>query len=225
MKIINYHQLPLTGFADVEMREIVKDSRLFGVNGDESCTSGLGNLVYIADASLAPGGDTRMHPHWEIDVVTVVLKGRLIHKGSLGNDQEISAYQAQIQRAGAEGFMHNEVNPDIERNHLLQIWLLPDSPGLKPAYRALEIKRGSTTQVYGGDAAQHDALSASTSVEVIRLEKGAEHFQDGHAQIYVAEGSGCDGELEIDTGDLVQKHDFRYKAMQESTLIVVRRVQ
>lgn len=222
MKIVNYHQLPLTGFADVEMREIVKDSRLFGAPSDDFCISGLGNLVYIADASLAPKGDTRMHPHWEIDVVTVVLKGRLLHKGSLGNDQEIGAYEVQIQRAGAEGFMHNEVNPDVEPNHLLQIWLLPDSPGLKPAYRALEIKPSAITRVYGGDDVQSDELPASTSVEIVRLEEGAEHFQDGHAQIYVAEGAGRDGELEIDTGDLVQKHGFRYKASQESTLIVVR---
>ena len=190
MKIVSYSQLPPDGFAGVQMREIVKDSRLFGAYGGGPHASGLGNLVYIADAAFDPKGDTRMHPHREIDVVTIVLKGRMMHKGSLGDGRMLHAHNVQIQRAGSVGFIHNEVNPDLVHNHILQIWLLPERPGLVPEYRVYAAKPGSVTRVYGGWPNQDDVLPARTSVDVVRLESGEEYESEGQAQIYVAEGRG-----------------------------------
>lgn len=225
MKIVSYRQLPPNGFADVRMREIVKDSRLFGADGGSPHASGIGNLVYIADATFNPKGDTRMHPHQEIDVVTIVLKGRLLHKGSLGSNQMLESHHVQIQRAGSIGFIHNEVNPDTERNHILQIWLLPERSGLTPDYRVYAARPGTVTRVYGGRTDQSDTLPAKTSVDVVRLEKGSEHRLEGQAQIYVVEGRGQVGDMEVETGDLVGMSSFHCKAHSDCTLIVVRFAQ
>jgi redox-sensitive bicupin YhaK (pirin superfamily) len=221
MKIVNYHQLPPDGFAGVRMREIVKDDRLFGINGGSPHASGIGNLVYIADATFIPNGETRMHPHKEIDVVTIILKGRIMHKGSLGNNQMLNAHDVQIQRAGSAGFIHNEINPDPEHNKMLQIWLLPEQLNLAPEYRVYDVKPGSVKRVYGGPPNQGDVLPAKTSVDIVRLEKDSEYKIDDQAQIYVAEGKGQMDAMEIESGDLIEMNSFHCKAHSECTLVVI----
>jgi hypothetical protein len=74
--------------------------------------SGIGNFVYLADARFVPKGETGMHPHREIDVISVMVEGRIAHGGSLEHGQELNPFDVQVQRAGGEGFSHNETNPD-----------------------------------------------------------------------------------------------------------------
>ena len=35
--------------------------------------------------------------------------------------------QVQVQRAGGEGFVHNEVNPDDKENRIIQMWVTPEN--------------------------------------------------------------------------------------------------
>ena len=51
--------------------------------------------MYLADARYLPHGETKMHSHKEIDIVTIMLEGRLLHEGSLKNGKSMSANQVQ----------------------------------------------------------------------------------------------------------------------------------
>ena len=85
---------------------------LVPLNLEPGTWPGLGNFVYLADAKFIPNGETHLHPHKEIDVISVIVKGRISHEGTLEQGKTLEKNHVQVQRAGGQGFTHNEVNPD-----------------------------------------------------------------------------------------------------------------
>ncbi|WP_372766162.1 hypothetical protein [Pseudoalteromonas sp.] len=83
MKLLTKNSLPLVGFAGLTVHRLVTDSRLFGSQKSPLIFEGLGQFVYLADEKFNPFGETAMHPHKEINVITVMLEGTVVHKGSL----------------------------------------------------------------------------------------------------------------------------------------------
>ena len=133
MKTLTFEQLPQDGFAGLIERHFVINQQLFG-RSKTIAFPGLGNFVYLADANFLPHGETHMHSHKEVDVISVMVAGDIIHQGSLGHGERLSAGSVQVQRAGAEGFRHNEVNPNNEQNHMIQLWVLPDEKDQPAGY-------------------------------------------------------------------------------------------
>lgn len=221
MKITKFSELPVDGFAGVRMREVVKDRRWFDSPSSSNNANGIGSLIYLADAEFIPHGDTRMHPHVEIDIVTIVLKGRLLHRGSLRSGQVLNAYDVLIQRAGVGGFMHNEVNPDPERNHVLQIWLVPEQPDLEMDYRLYAAKQNGITRVYGGYQNQREVLPAKTSVDIARLDAGEVLAPEGLTQIYVVEGCVHINDIEAEPGDYLETTNPYCITRSKCLLIVI----
>lgn len=85
-----------------------------------------------------------MHPHRDMEIITVVLEGALEHRDSMGNGRTIRPGEVQYMAAGT-GVMHSEFNPSsTEPVHLLQIWILPDRRGAKPNYAERSFKDAST---------------------------------------------------------------------------------
>ena len=124
-QVLHRDDLKLGGFAGIREHRLVIDPRVFGNNSSDAWP-GIGNFVYLADAKFIPNGETHLHPHKEIDVISVIVKGRIAHQGTLSEGSVIEANQVQVQRAGKEGFSHNEVNPDDVENRMIQMWITPD---------------------------------------------------------------------------------------------------
>ena len=82
MRLLNYDTLDIVGFAGVRERILVMDSRQFGYQKREDTWEGLGQLMYLAHAYFKPGGSTGRHQHSDIDIVSIVTRGRLHHEGS-----------------------------------------------------------------------------------------------------------------------------------------------
>ena len=100
MKTINRNKLRRGGFAGLRETRLVMSPRLFRGHQESGTSPGLGKFVYLADARFLPNGDTRMHEHHDVDVISIMVEGRIRHEGSLENGQELNVDDIQVQRAG-----------------------------------------------------------------------------------------------------------------------------
>ena len=169
IQILKRDALPLGGFAGLKEHRLVTDRRVWGRSAAPGAWDGLGNFVYLADARFMPHGETRLHPHKEIDVISFMLEGRIAHEGSLEHGEMLENYDVQVQRAGGEGFMHNEVNPDADWNRMLQLWVIPEMNGQPAEYRKYQPVSGHVLRIYGGESQQSETIAARTEVSVALL--------------------------------------------------------
>lgn len=91
-------------------------------------------LRVLNDDIIQPTKGFGTHPHQEMEIVSIVLKGFLQHKDSIGNVATTTFGEIQRMSAGT-GIYHSEFNAsDTEEVHLLQLWFLPETQGLTPSY-------------------------------------------------------------------------------------------
>jgi len=226
MKVLRRDSLELGGFAGIKEHRLVTDSRLFGARKNPNAFEGLGNFVYLADAHYNPGGESGMHPHSEIDVISIILDGRVGHEGSLEHGRNLVAGDVQVQRAGGEGFSHNEINPDNTTNRMIQVWALPEVSGQPASYKFYQPKAG-VTRIYGGDDSQTETFASQTIIEIVQLKAGESSEFNSEQLSYVTSGEAefIDGNTthQGKDGDLIQGRDMLVKAKSDLHMVVVRK--
>lgn len=221
MKIIRRNKLRRGGFAGLRETRLVMSPRIFRGQQEAGTSAGIGKCAYLADACFLPYGDTRMHTHKEIDVISIMVDGRIQHEGSLEHGQELQMDDVQVQRAGEEGFSHNEINPDATKNRMIQIWMIPETPGEPAAYQMFQAQAGKRTRVYGGPPEQDETISARTVIDITHLDQGENVKQPGRSLAYVTVGEGICNDETVTEGDLIDTRDFSFKAQRDSKLILV----
>jgi quercetin 2,3-dioxygenase len=93
-----------------------------------------GPLVVLNHDVVAPGGGFQPHPHDNMEILTIILRGAVEHADSMGNTTVIRAGEAQRMTAGT-GVRHSEVNHSkTDALELLQIWFAPETQDLVPSY-------------------------------------------------------------------------------------------
>jgi len=159
---------------------------------------------------VQPGTGFDTHGHRDMEIVTCILSGRLRHRDSMGNGEDIHSGEIQLMRAGS-GVQHSEFNPsDDEAVHLLQIWIMPDEQGLAPGYWQKtftdEAKRGRWCLLVSPDAADGSLrIHQDAKLSAARL-NGAETLgypiADGRkAYLHVARGRLQANGHELTAGD------------------------
>jgi redox-sensitive bicupin YhaK (pirin superfamily) len=108
----------------------------FGRHFDPSNTH-FGLLLVSNDDVVDPGTGFETHPHEDMEIVTWVLQGQLVHQDSEGNADVIYPGLAQRMSAGT-GILHSEKNDawrmtgqaeHTDPVHFIQMWVVPDEPG------------------------------------------------------------------------------------------------
>lgn len=93
-----------------------------------------GMLRVLNDDTIAPGMGFGTHPHDNMEIITIPLKGELEHKDSMGNHGVIKAGDIQVMSAGT-GIQHSEFNHNKDQEvKLLQIWVFPNKKNVTPRY-------------------------------------------------------------------------------------------
>jgi quercetin 2,3-dioxygenase len=157
---------------------------------------GFGSLRVINDDLVMPGMGFGAHPHKDMEIITYMLSGSLEHKDSMGNGRIIRAGEIQYMAAGS-GVRHSEFNPSqTEAAHLLQIWIQPDSRGVKPRYAEKSLRDAPTgkfhlvTSKNGRDGSI--AIHQDADLLLARLEPGQQVAHslanNRNGWLHVAEG-------------------------------------
>ena len=105
-----------------------------------------GLLLVNNDDIVTAGTGFDTHPHRDMEIVTWVLDGSLVHQDSTGHSGVIYPGLAQRMSAG-KGIQHSEKNDSWRLSgdrhddpvHFVQMWVLPDENGIQPGYEQLEI--------------------------------------------------------------------------------------
>jgi redox-sensitive bicupin YhaK (pirin superfamily) len=93
-----------------------------------------GALRVLNDDLVKGGYGFGKHPHDNMEIITVVLKGALEHEDSMGHKQAIHDNEVQVMSAGS-GLLHSEYNHNKDEDvNLLQIWIFPDKKNIEPRY-------------------------------------------------------------------------------------------
>ncbi len=150
-----------------------------------------GALRVFNDDIVEPGAGFPTHPHQEMEIVTIVLKGEMTHEDSMGNKTVIRAGDVQRMSAGT-GLTHSEFNLSHEPVHFYQIWIFPDKSGLRPSYDQKSFSstdwRNHLLPVASGQH-QPGAVTFHTDATIYRceLENGREVFlQDiTHRRVFI----------------------------------------
>jgi len=93
-----------------------------------------GALRVLNDDIIKGGGGFDTHPHDNMEIITIPIHGKLLHRDSMGHEQVISENEVQVMSAGT-GIFHSEFNAsETEDANTLQLWIYPNKKNVKPVY-------------------------------------------------------------------------------------------
>ncbi len=94
-----------------------------------------GALRVLNDDVIAPKMGFGTHPHDNMEIITIPLKGVLKHRDNLGDEWiPVLPNEVQVMSAGS-GVQHSEINGSSEEHlSLFQIWIFPNKQNVNPRY-------------------------------------------------------------------------------------------
>lgn len=92
-------------------------------------------LLRVLNDDIVKGGmGFGQHPHDNMEIVSIPLRGALEHRDNTGGHAIIRSGEVQIMSAGS-GIAHSEKNASsTEEVNFLQIWVFPKERNIKPRY-------------------------------------------------------------------------------------------
>ncbi|AIQ16144.1 pirin [Paenibacillus sp. FSL H7-0357] len=204
----------------------------FGDFYDPNNTS-FGPMRVCNDDTIAPGRGFGAHPHSDMEIVSIVLSGRLRHEDNLGNVAETTFGGIQRMSAGT-GAIHTEHNPsDSEPVRLLQLWFMPRTRGTAPSYSTGRFDpaklEGKLLRVVAAEPSEEVVgIAQDMTIYLGRAEDGQvlsfQQEQGRRIFIYLIEGRlKLQGDVELLPGDSarIEEVSALSLAAAENTLVMV----
>jgi quercetin 2,3-dioxygenase len=192
----------------------------FGYHYDPDNTH-FGLLMVSNDDKVLPGTGFDTHSHRDMEIITWVLEGSLVHEDSAGHSGVIYPGLAQRMSAGS-GILHSEKNdswrltgepPHREPVHFVQMWVVPDEVGVDPGYEQLDIDQALHSGELVTVASGIPEHRAATAIRIHQRDAAlhAARLGDGrsvslppapYVHVYVARGGvELEGAGRLHTGD------------------------
>ncbi|MFL5772724.1 MAG: pirin family protein, partial [Flavisolibacter sp.] len=96
--------------------------------------SAFGTLVAFNDDFVNAGKGFGIHPHVNMEIISIMLSGSMNHKDTLGYTNVVHEDWVQIMSAGS-GLRHEEYNVGDNDVNFLQIWIQPKLQNINPRYQ------------------------------------------------------------------------------------------
>jgi redox-sensitive bicupin YhaK (pirin superfamily) len=96
--------------------------------------NGFGLLKTFNDDFVQPGSGFGIHPHTNMEIISIILSGKMNHIDTMGYKEIVEKDWVQIMSAGT-GLRHEEHNVGEEDVNFLQIWIEPRLQNIPPRYQ------------------------------------------------------------------------------------------
>lgn len=195
---------------------------------------GFGALRVVNDDIISAGSGFGTHPHRNMEIITYVRSGTVIHKDSMGNHGKTSAGDVQVMTAG-RGVAHSEYAGTDTDTKLYQIWIEPRQTGLEPAWGQAEFPKepltGRLNLLVSGRAedAKENALHINQDAAIFggKIEKGTklpQTLRSAKAYALVSYGSvSVDGQTmeEGDGAEITDQDTIDIEALSDAEILVI----
>lgn len=156
-----------------------------------------GALRVLNDDSVAPSMGFDTHPHKNMEVISIPLKGYLRHGDSVQNTKTITPGDIQVMSTGS-GIYHSEYNDsEDELLQFLQIWVFPRIENTKPEYNNFDVrsllKQNELSLIISPDgktpaSIKQDAWFSMGDFDTERTIEYCMHQEGNGAYLFVIEG-------------------------------------
>jgi len=93
-----------------------------------------GVLRVLNDDIVQPKMGFGTHPHQNMEIISIPLRGALSHKDNMNNKRSIEVGEVQVMSAGT-GLTHSEFNDSkTEEVNFLQLWIVPEEQNVTTNY-------------------------------------------------------------------------------------------
>ncbi len=182
-----------------------------------------GALRVLNDDRIAAGEGFGKHPHDNMEIITIPLKGDLKHADSMGNTTVIREGDIQVMSAG-KGIFHSEVNNNTDKDvELLQIWVIPEKLSVEPRYGQITLEKGSLKNRF------KQIISPNTDDEGLWIYQKAWFYigelEEGHVEKYKINSLDngiyifvIEGNITVDLNQLNRRDAISITEAQEVTI-------
>jgi redox-sensitive bicupin YhaK (pirin superfamily) len=205
-----------TGILKADERGLMQNSvfnghTIFSNGQSTKRPDNFGTVYVFNDDTLFPKSYLGMHPHANVEIVTIMLTGAESHKDTLGVHENYYEGDVQLISSG-KGVHHAGGNISAENNaRHLQIWISPRSLNTEPSVQVLKKEAYANEAMSLQQLVTPDGVNGSLKINQDvwvyqgNLQAGAEHTyvlnKSGNGvMVYVVDGS-------LETGIEVVKKD------------------
>lgn len=196
-----------------------------------------GALRVLNDDVIAPKMGFGTHPHHNMEIITIPLKGVLKHRDNMQDKwQPVLPGEVQVMSAGT-GVQHSEINGSADEHlSLFQIWIMPNKQNVKPRYdqktfSELDRKNKLQTLVTSIDEDVEGSLKIHQDAMISRIDLDKDksfNYQlnsENHGVYVMAiHGNISINDHELETRDAVgisETSAFGIKANEDSALLFI----
>ncbi|WP_298902082.1 pirin family protein [uncultured Psychroserpens sp.] len=193
-----------------------------------------GALRVLNDDIVQPKMGFGTHPHQNMEIISIPLKGALSHKDSMGNVRAIEVGEVQVMSAGT-GLTHSEFNASsTDETNFLQLWIIPKESNVAPNYEQRQFTvEENKLQTLVAPIGKLDGLALPINQEAYiyrarldessRVDLKVKSIQNGF-YIFVVEGEVSVANDKLGSRDAIGVFDaenIEIKATKNSELIIV----
>ncbi|MDO6445084.1 pirin family protein [Colwellia sp. 1_MG-2023] len=194
-----------------------------------------GKLRVINDDWIAPETGFPLHPHKNMEIISILRTGAITHQDNVGNKGVTKAGEVQVMSAGS-GISHSEYNLTKQPLTLFQIWIESNKLNIKPRWETKkfpsQLASELTLLASGYPEDNKDALFINQEARIYggKLAKGTiiEHDISHQAYVLASEGmfklEGINMNLTMNKGDgaeITDENSVRIRATTDCEIIII----
>lgn len=192
-----------------------------------------GALRVLNDDIVTGGMGFGTHPHDNMEIISIPLKGALEHKDSMGNTGVITKGEVQIMSAGT-GIRHSEFNHSkTEMVNFLQLWIFPKLKNITPRYDqklfdlAERKNKFQTLVAPDGENAMHinqDAWLSMVDLDAANKITYQIHKPGNGVYIFMIEGAASAGNLQLkkrDGAGITDAQEIEFTAESNAEILLI----